>query len=128
DLARLLFDERLPHKMICAETPEQYFALLSVARAVFAGRLHTAVVSFSLGVPFVLLDVDQRTSGVIKTYGLQNWSAAPSLLGFSSRLTETIGRLFADNFAEEWEELVARRNAMHHQALDLLRHALKSMS
>jgi polysaccharide pyruvyl transferase WcaK-like protein len=125
ELARTLFAEGRTNEVVCPESAEHYFELLSEARAVIAGRLHTAVASFSLGVPFILLDVDQRTSGFIKTYGLQRWSAAPSLLGFDSLLAATVQRLFDDSLAGEWEDLIAKRDVMHGQALNLLSDALK---
>src|SRR6476659_5831559 len=69
-LAKRLFEEWLPRSVICPETPEEYFQLLRRSRVVITGRLHTAVVAFSLGIPFLLIDLDQRTHGFLKTYQL----------------------------------------------------------
>lgn len=51
-------------------TAEAYLTTLHDMDAVVTARLHTAVVAFSLGIPFVLVDFDQRTHGFVRTYGL----------------------------------------------------------
>ena len=48
-IAESLFEGWLPGVVVCPETPGEYFQLLSTSRAVVSGRLHTAVVAFSLG-------------------------------------------------------------------------------
>jgi polysaccharide pyruvyl transferase WcaK-like protein len=45
-LAHQLFDGWLAEEAVCPRSPEEYFQLLSNARAVVTGRLHTAVASF----------------------------------------------------------------------------------
>jgi polysaccharide pyruvyl transferase WcaK-like protein len=123
-LARRLFGERFDASIVCPENPEEYFGLLAEARAVVAGRLHTAVVAFSLGVPFVLVDADRRTRGFVETYGLDEWAATPSRAGFRERLDELTGRLLADDALAPWQQLVRERDLMRERGMGLLRGAL----
>ena len=127
-IAELLFGELLLDGVVCPETPEAYFEILSRSRAVVSGRLHTAVAAFSLGIPFVLLDCDQRTHGFVKTHQLERWSVPASLEGIESRLKEKVGKLLNGDAAESWEPLINERDQMHSLTLDLLRGALKSIS
>lgn len=123
-LARELFGEWLAGRIVCPRTPEEYFRLLSGSRAVVTGRLHTAVVSFSLGVPFVLIDADLRTRGFVETYQLDDWSVSPSRADFAARLEERTGRLLGDDALGSWELLVRRRDLMYERGTSLLGGAL----
>jgi hypothetical protein len=123
-LARGLFGEGFAGRIVCPGTPEEYFGLLSESRAVVAGRLHTAVVSFSLGVPFVLIDSDQRTRGFVETYGLDDWAAAPGVGDFRARLFERAERLLAGDALAPWEALVRKRELVRGRGMGLLRDAL----
>ncbi|HJQ33711.1 MAG TPA: polysaccharide pyruvyl transferase family protein [Pyrinomonadaceae bacterium] len=123
-LATKLFGGVLPGTVVCPRGPDEYFRLLSASRAVVTGRLHTAVVAFSLGVPFVLLDADQRTHGFVETYQLGEWSPAPSGRDIEARLRGLTGRLLSGGAAEEWERLVRKRDAMYERGMGLLRGAL----
>lgn len=127
-LARKLFSEWFDGRIVCPETPEEYFRLLSESRAVVTGRLHTAVVAFSLGVPFVLLDADQRTRGFIETYGLDDWSFTPSRGDFRERLYERVEQLLGDDALGPWEMLVRKRDLMYERGMELLRGALARIS
>ena len=110
--------------VVCPETPEDYFSLLSASRAVISGRLHTAVVAFSLGLPFVLLNVDQRTDGFIKTYQLESWSLVPSPDRIESDLQDMTARLLRDEGPESWKSLVKRRDERYTSSMKLLEDAL----
>jgi len=123
--AGTLFGRDAADAVHCPATPEEHFDLLKRAKVVISGRLHTAVVSFSLGIPFALVDVDQRTSGFIRTYELEDWAIVPSL-NVGSSMSGIIDNLFDERFANRWEELIDSRNAMHSRALNLLSHALKA--
>jgi len=123
-LARRLFGEWFAGRIVCPQSPEEYFRLLSASRAVVTGRLHTAVVSFSLGVPFVLIDADQRTHGFVETYQLGDWSVTPSRGDFEARLRERADRLLGDDAPEPWELLVRKRDFMYERGMGLLRGAL----
>ena len=125
NLAAQLFDGWLPAKVVCPQSQEEYFRLLSDSRAVVTGRLHTAVVSFSLGIPFVLMDVDQRTHGFIKTYQMESWSLTPTLYGVEARLKELTDNLLSDGAAKSWELLVERRDDMYTRAMNLIGEALR---
>lgn len=122
-LARGLFGERFGGGVVCTQSPEEYFRLLSDSRAVVTGRLHTAVAAFSLAVPFLLIDADQRSHGFIETYGLGGWSLEPSR-DFDARLSERAARLLSDDARAEWESLVRKRDLMRERATELLRAAL----
>jgi polysaccharide pyruvyl transferase WcaK-like protein len=123
-LARRLFGEWFAGRIVCPQSPEEYFRLLSASRAVVTGRLHTAVVSFSLGVPFVLIDADQRTHGFVETYQLGDWSVTPSRGDFEARLRERADRLLGDDAPGPWELLVRKRDFMYERGMGLLRGAL----
>lgn len=127
-LARRLFGGWFDGALVCPREPEEYFRLLSESRAVLTGRLHTAVVSFSLGVPFVLIDADQRTRGFVETYQLDEWAVAPSRDDFESRLRERTLRLLGGGDAESWEPLLRKRDLMRARAEGLLRDALGRVS
>jgi polysaccharide pyruvyl transferase WcaK-like protein len=124
-LARRLFGEGFAERLVCPQSPEEYFRLLSGSRAVLTGRLHTAVVSFSLGIPFVLLDADQRTRGFVETYRLGDWAVTPSEGDFESRLRERTARLLGDDAEGSWQRLVRERDLMYERGMGLLRAALE---
>jgi polysaccharide pyruvyl transferase WcaK-like protein len=123
-LARQLFGDRFAGRVVCPQGPEEYFQLLSGSRAVVTGRLHTAVVSFSLGVPFLLIDADQRTRGFVETYQLDDWTVRPSSNDFAACLEERTDRLLSDDVIRSWEPLVRKRDLMCERGMVLLRDAL----
>ncbi len=124
NLARQLFGAEFAGRVVCPQSPEEYFRLLSGARAVVTGRLHTAVVSFSLGVPFLLIDADQRSRGFVETYQLDDWSVRPSSGDFAACLAERTGRLLSGDAVKSWELLVRKRDLMYERGMNLLRGAL----
>jgi polysaccharide pyruvyl transferase WcaK-like protein len=124
NLARSLFGEWFTGRILCPQSPEEYFRLLSESRAVVTGRLHTAVVSFSLGIPFVLIDADQRMHGFIETYQLDDWSVSPSRSDFEAHLRERTDRLLGEKTPEGWELLIQKRDLMYERGMTLLRDAL----
>ena len=125
ELTRHLFGSRPAQEIICPTCTDEYFEILYRSRAVISGRLHTAVAAFSLAIPFVLIDVDQRTRGFIDTYQLNDWSADAAAENFESRLRECTDRLLAANVAAEWKLLVAKRDLMHTRAVALLTDAVR---
>jgi polysaccharide pyruvyl transferase WcaK-like protein len=124
NLARQLFGEWFAGRIVCPRSPEEYFQLLSGSRAVVTGRLHTAVVSFSLGVPFLLLDADQRSRGFIQTYRLGDCAVRPASGDFAARLTERTDRLLSGDDSMSWELLIRERDSMYERGMSLLRDAL----
>lgn len=122
-LARELFGGRFANQVERPQSPEEYFQLLSDSRAVVTGRLHTAVAAFSLGVPFALIDADQRSHGFVDTYGLGDWALEPSR-DFDARLNALAAKLLSDDVRAEWEPLVRKRDLMRERAMKLLRAAL----
>jgi len=127
-IAKSLFGGWPSDIVVCPETPEEYFQILLMSRAVLSGRLHTAVVAFSLGIPFLLLDVDQRTHGFVKTYQLERWSAVPSMSGIEARLTDLTDKLLSTETADSWKLFIEKRDYMYARAMDLLGEALKPIS
>ena len=97
------------------------------SRAVVSGRLHTAVVAFSLGIPFLLLDIDQRTRGFVRTYLLEDWTIAPAMSGMLDCLEEKTKTLFSEDRLPLWQSRVEKRNEMYKLAMALLTNALKSI-
>jgi polysaccharide pyruvyl transferase WcaK-like protein len=127
EVAGKLFGSWLPRPVVCPQTPEEYFQLLAQSRAVISGRLHTAVVSFSLGIPFLLIDVDQRTRGFLNTYQLQPWAITPSRSGVERRLNEQAEVLLSDD-SQRWQSRIDKRDEMYYLAMNLLRTALREIS
>jgi polysaccharide pyruvyl transferase WcaK-like protein len=123
-IAESLFEGWLPGVVLCPKTPEVYFQLISMSRAVVSGRLHTAAVALSLGVPFVLIDADQRTHGFVKTYQLEHWALKPSLSGIEARLKEAAEKMLDGEASESWKCLIEKRDQMYSRAMDLLGTAL----
>ena len=126
-LAQQFFAGWLPNGVICPQAPEEYFQLLSESRAVISGRLHTAVVAFSLGIPFLLIDVDGRTNGFVKTYQLERWAVNASDPGIAERLSDQASRLLRGDEYANWQSLIERRNQMESVAISLLHEALDSI-
>jgi polysaccharide pyruvyl transferase WcaK-like protein len=124
NLARELFGEWFADRIVCPRTPDEYFRLLSGSRAVVSGRLHTAVVAFSLGVPFVLVDADQRARGFVETYQLDDWSVSPLRPDFATCLQERTDRLLSGDALRSWQLLVRKRDLMYERGMSLLRGAL----
>jgi polysaccharide pyruvyl transferase WcaK-like protein len=126
-LAQQYFSGWLPDGVTCPQTPEEYFRLLSASRAVISGRLHTAVVALSLGIPFLLIDVDGRTSGFVKTYHLERWAVSASDAGIAKRLCDQTSRLLRADESATWPSLIERRNQMESVAMNHLQEALDSI-
>jgi polysaccharide pyruvyl transferase WcaK-like protein len=126
-VAQKFFAGCLPDRVLCPQTPEEYFQLLSRSRAVISGRLHTAVVAFSLGIPFLLIDVDGRTSGFVNTYQLERWAVSASDARIAERLSDQTSRLLRADECESWQSLIERRNQMERVAMNLLQEALDSI-
>jgi len=126
-VAQRLFDKWLPEPVVCPATAEEYFQLLSKSRAVVSARLHTAVVAFSLGIPFLLIDIDQRTNGFLRTYQLETSAILPTRSGMD-RLAEHAELLLHEGVSNEWQTHLQKRDDMHSVAMNLLGSALKSIS
>ena len=126
DLAGRLFNSLLPKSVICPSDPQEYFRLLSGARAVVSGRLHTAAVALSMGIPFLLLDLDHRTRGFIETYQLRH--AAIGWYDASHQLTSERVELLARNHVAEWLTSIRRRCELYDLAARRLRLAMESVA
>jgi polysaccharide pyruvyl transferase WcaK-like protein len=122
-LAKSLFDG-VVRDILVPQTPEHYFQLVSASSAVVTGRLHTAVVAFSLGVPFVLMNVDQRTEGFIKTYELESWSIAPARDQVEEVLPRLVTKLLCNERQPAWTRLIELRDNIHERANAAIRNAL----
>jgi polysaccharide pyruvyl transferase WcaK-like protein len=124
-LARWLIPTLPSGDCVLPATPEEYFRCLSESRAVVAGRLHSAILSYSMGIPFVLIDVDMRTRGFVRTYDLEAWAPRPHFLGFRARLTNRVLELVEGGHRQEWQALIRRRDEMEGRAMTLLMHAVE---
>ncbi len=123
ELARVL----LPRGRYLIEAPattEAYLGILRDADAVVTARLHTAVVAFSLGIPFVVVDFDQRTRGFVETYGLDAWAVPYAWVGIEAHLRQRVERLITGS--ADWAPLVAKRNELHDRALRALQRAVRA--
>ncbi len=104
-------------------TAEAYLGLLRDADAVVTARLHTAVVAFSLGIPFVVVDFDQRTRGFVETYGLDAWAVPYVWVGIEAHLRQQVERLITGS--ADWAPFVAKRDELHGRALKALQRAVR---
>jgi polysaccharide pyruvyl transferase WcaK-like protein len=127
-VAQKLFGTWLPVPVVCPATPEEYFRLLSESQLVISGRLHTAVVALSFGIPFLLLDVDGRTHGFLETYELEPWSVKPSRSGVGGRLHKQTEFLLSENGSPAWRSRIEKRDQIYSVAMALLSSALKAIS
>jgi polysaccharide pyruvyl transferase WcaK-like protein len=123
-LTKMLLDKVLL-ETACPETPEKYFQLLQNARAVVSGRLHTAVAAFSLGLPFIILNVDQRTNGFIRTHGLENCSLTPSPHSFDRNLHALTSKLLRGNLAAPCKSALEKRDQIYARSMTLLEDAIR---
>ncbi|MCS7173064.1 MAG: polysaccharide pyruvyl transferase family protein [Armatimonadetes bacterium] len=105
-----------------ASSAESYLALLQEMDAVVTARLHTAVVALSLGIPFVLVDLDQRTHGFVRTFGLGEWTVPYAWAGMTSHLRRRVLHLVSGK--TDWRPFVAKRDEMRDRALAMLRGAI----
>jgi polysaccharide pyruvyl transferase WcaK-like protein len=110
--------------IICPQTPEDYFEHVAKSSAVVSGRLHSAVAAMSLGVPFVLMNVDQRTEGFIKTYGLDSWSITPSDSSLEVGLRELVTKLLSDRRATDWKNFIELRDETNARVSQVISQAL----
>src|ERR1043166_303659 len=122
-----LFDGSLPRQLICPQTPAEYFQLLRDSRAVISGRLHTAVAALSLGIPFLLIDLDARTHGFLQTYQLEDCSISPSLAASALVLTTRCTELLNEG-APVWQSRLEKRDQLYDSAMGYLRTALERVS
>jgi polysaccharide pyruvyl transferase WcaK-like protein len=125
-LAQALLPAPLRQRLHLPATADEYIRVLAGVDAVVTGRLHTAILAFSLGIPFVLLDADQRTHGFVRTYGLGDWAVLCAWVGIEGQLRRAVGRLLSGHHHADWVEFMARRDRMRAQALALLREALRA--
>jgi polysaccharide pyruvyl transferase WcaK-like protein len=126
-VARELFDSWSPHAVVCPNIPEEYFELLANSRAVVSGRLHTAVVAFSLGIRFLLIDIDGRTNGFLRTYQPGPWSIAATDAAVAAILDEAVNNLLRNDSPQAWLSAVEKRDQMYAVAMNFLEPALKSI-
>lgn len=126
-VAERLFNEVLQRPVLCPTHPEEYFQLLSQSQAVISGRLHTAVVALSLGIPFLIIDSDHRTNGFLKTFQLEPWSIVPSRFGMAEQLYKQAQVLLDDSARQSWQEGIGKRDRTYGVAMDALRVALHSI-
>ncbi len=113
-LAQTLFGET--GNIVLPQTPEEYFALVADSSAVITGRLHTAVIALSLGTPFVLWNVDQRTEGFIRTYDLASWAISPSSTEIEQRLHKLVTKLLSNDRESVWERPISLRDELNASA------------
>src|SRR5436190_4300847 len=121
DLANRLFESR-QSQIVCPTEPEEYFRLLAASRAVISGRLHTAAVALSLGMPFLLLDLDKRTSGFIETYQLDHAAISWSKV---ANLGEKASELLAGGQRDSWLNSIGIRNELYELAIERLKVVLE---
>jgi polysaccharide pyruvyl transferase WcaK-like protein len=114
--------------VVCPDSVDEYFELLANASAVISGRLHTAVVAFSLGVTFLLVNIDKRTEGFIKTYGLEDFSVDPSPIAFGRNLNHKVATLLSQDSRPWWQIKIAARDEMHSLATTALREAINAVA
>jgi polysaccharide pyruvyl transferase WcaK-like protein len=114
-LARSLFNSVVPD-VVCPATPEEYFELVSGCSVVVSGRLHSAVIAFSLGVPFILLNVDQRTEGFIRTYHLEDWSINVTRTDVQTALNRLMAKVLSAETRPAWSRLIFLREDMKARA------------
>jgi polysaccharide pyruvyl transferase WcaK-like protein len=126
-VAQKLFAGWLPRPVVCPASPEEYFKLLLHSRAVISGRLHTVVVAFSLGIPFLLIDSDHRTNGFLKTYQLEPWSIVPSRFSVAEQLYKQAQVLLDGSGRQSWQKCIEKRDRMYSVAMDTLAVALQSI-
>lgn len=101
-----------------------YVQLMRSASFLCSGRLHSCVLALALGVPFALLDMDQRTRGFIDTYGV-GASAIPAFSdGVAQRMLQAVEGLRPGGAMSDWQDIAAKRRQMKRRAVTLLREAL----
>jgi polysaccharide pyruvyl transferase WcaK-like protein len=116
-LANRLFEKILPNPVVCPASEDDYFRLLVDARLLVSGRLHTAAVALSQGLPFLLFDLDQRTRGFIETYELGHAALSlPKVEGIG----EMVDDLLAGNQREEWQNSIRTRDELARKASEKL--------
>lgn len=71
----------------------------------------------------MLLNVDQRTNGFIKTYELEHWSLLPSAGRIEKDLQDMTAKLLRDE-TSEWASFIKRRDEMYTKSMKMLREAL----
>jgi polysaccharide pyruvyl transferase WcaK-like protein len=125
-LARKLFGRTLPHPILCPTDPDDYFELLAKSRFVVTGRLHTAAVALSLAVPFLLIDIDQRTRGFLDTYELAAASVQPDKANMSGILLQKTLELMDLPAPTPWLAGIERRNFFYKLAVSQLEIILKA--
>jgi polysaccharide pyruvyl transferase WcaK-like protein len=125
-LATGLFEKILRKPVVCPTNEADYFQLLTDARALISGRLHTAACALSKGLPFLLLDIDQRTRGFIETYELSH--AALSLSNINDQLPDAADGLLNGNDSHAWMKSILIRNELRDKALERLRSKLAKVA
>jgi polysaccharide pyruvyl transferase WcaK-like protein len=107
---------------VCPATPDEYFQLLDNARALISGRLHTAVVALSRGLPFLMVDLDKRTQGFIETYELQHATLSPSRI--SDDIISSIDPVLNGSDSHAWMNSISVRDQLANKALERLQYEL----
>ena len=111
-------------EVVCPVSADEYFRLLRGARAVLSGRLHTAAVALSMGIPFLIFDLDQRTHGFIRTYELEHASLPLSVRQSGA---QTIDRLLNWNH-DAWINSLRVRDDLYRRAMERLGEELALLS
>jgi len=126
EYAQRLFKPCPKERIILPQSTEEYFRILSSARCIISGRLHTAVVSLSMGIPFLLINVDQRTVGFIRTYQLHNHSITPTAIGFEAQLKKMTHPILCADIREDWERIITLRDVLYKRATNHIEMALSN--
>jgi polysaccharide pyruvyl transferase WcaK-like protein len=113
-------------RVVCPGESDKYFQLVSHAIAVVSGRLHTAALALSLGIPFVLLDLDYRTKGFIQTYSL-NHATVSHRSNFRESLFRQMDDLLASGNREAWTKSILIRDELYLKAQNRLAAAFKDI-
>ncbi len=110
-------------EVFCSDRTEDYYALYRQSRMVMAFRLHAAIISLSLGTPFVPVNFDQRGQGFVETYESEDWAIDAArwglYKGMAARTESILGR---DESA--FERFVANKGRLHALMHEFLRNAL----
>jgi len=94
-----------------SEETSDFYELYDSSALVLGFRLHAAIISLSLGVPFIPVYFDHRGLGFIKTYGAEDENLSITKLNLRWTLTRKTDRILGGNlddlamFAQKKEAL-----------------------
>ena len=110
-----------------SENAQEYYALYQQARWVVGFRLHSSILSFTLGIPFIPIYFDVRGRSFAETYQSRGWAIDAQRWGLYRTLVRRTEEIMRKN-TEPFERFLARQRHLQGEMHNFLDEALRPVA